>query len=139
MKRSRMLIFGGVIVCLIVLGLLEVWGVAWLYRAFVAEETLTMQYLALVHDLRQAMADGQLSSDPDDVDLQTFLHTLPYDGRLIVKGPDGLPCDVWGNPFRIALPLSGGTRMIRVTSSGRDGVFGTGDDRTFSEPLRVEE
>lgn len=133
MKRRRVLILGGALACLLLLAF-GAWGLAWLFGIIDSRQTLKMQCITIVHDLREAMASGRLS-DPDNNKVRAFVRTLPHDGRLIIKGPDGWPCDVWGNRFHVKLVLAEERKVICITSDGPDGVHGTADDLTYSERL----
>jgi hypothetical protein len=127
------LILGGVLACLLFLAF-AAWGLARVFGIFDSRQTLKMQCITIVHDLREAMASGRLSGLDNDK-VRAFVRTLPHDGRLIIKGPDGWPCDIWGNRFHVKLVSAEEGNIICITSDGPDGIHGTADDLTYSEQL----
>jgi hypothetical protein len=54
---------------------------------------------------------------------------------LVERNADGLPVDVWGNPFRARIVHDQGARWVEVTSAGPDATMNTDDDRSGRQKL----
>ncbi len=78
---------------------------------------------------------GEVERDNKQPDLNTILARV--DGRgLFARDSSGQLFDSYGRPLLIQQTGTGGALRVTVTSTGRDGKLGTGDD--FSREITFE-
>ena len=130
-------------------GLLSVVGIASIGAAMYGPITRIVKYRETslaVESIRQyvvELSDQELKDFGIKLDANTWKRMPPdacvrliarakSEGRLYENGcdlgGDGHVCDLWRQPFRIAVSMQDGKRVVIVDSVGCDGMPGTADD-----------
>ena len=126
-KRTKTSKRGCLIIVVILIGII----------CYIVYEVIELNYNIMsqsrAHDLAKAYVLQVIGivRNAEDVDWNNF--QLEYEPREWRKNEDGLHVDCWGNPYRVYMTLAEEddddlSLKIRVSFSGRDGVWGTKDD-----------
>jgi hypothetical protein len=98
------------------------------YRTYtqVRRARMASQCAVLTYDLGNHLAERHEAGLPSDASEYLARYSTP--GSLFHRDASGQLVDSWDHPFVVTQFVQSGRSILRVTSTGRDGMLGTPDD-----------